>query len=109
MKTTKTSLIIIVFIFLGILDARCQTIAPNNAYGDNQAQVELGVFAIYSGDINQDGFISTDDVALVDADNLAGLFGGYILTDLNGDTFVSTDDVALVDTNNSNGVFVNKP
>ena len=106
MKITKTSLIILVFMFFGIIDANCQT---NNAFGNNQAQVEPGVFAIYSGDINQDGFISTDDVALVDDDNLAGLFGGYILTDLNGDTFVSTDDVGIADTNNSNGVFVNKP
>ena len=63
MKTTKTSLIIIAFIFLGILDANCQTIATNNAFGDNQVQVEPGVFAIYSGDINQDGFISTEDIS----------------------------------------------
>lgn len=106
MKITKTSLILLVFMFFGIINANCQT---NNAYGDNQAQVEPGVFAIYSGDVNQDGFIASDDVVLVDNDNLLSLFGGYFLTDLNGDSFVASDDVVIADDNNINSVFIQKP
>jgi len=106
MKITKAPLIIIVLLFCGIIDANCQT---NNAFGDNQAQVEPGVFAIYSGDVNQDGYISGDDVNAIDADNIAGLFGGYFVTDLNGDAYVAGDDVVLADINNVNGVFIQTP
>ena len=76
----------------------------NPAFGDNQVQVEPGVFAIYTGDVNQDGFIGVDDVTLVDIDNLNGLFG-YYSTDLNGDGFLGVDDVSLVDINNINGIY----
>ena len=108
MKQVKVFLILTALFFFGAYQADCQTSA-NNAFGDNQIQVEPGVFAIYSGDVNQDGFISSDDVVLVDDDNLAGTFGGYFLTDLNGDSFVSSDDVLIVDANNSTGIFVQKP
>lgn len=86
--------------------AKCQT---NNAFGDNQIQVEPGVFAIYAGDVNQDGFIGGDDVDIVDQDNLAGIFGIYTATDITGDGFVGGDDVNIVDVNNLTGIFVQQP
>lgn len=81
----------------------------NKAYGDNLKEVEPGVFAIYSGDVNQDGYIATDDVTTVDNDNLTGASGNYLVTDLNGDTYVGTDDVTLCDNNNLMGIQIQRP
>lgn len=83
--------------------------SPNKAYGDNMKEVEPGVFAIYSGDVNQDGYIATDDVTIVDNDNLVGAAGNYLITDLNGDTYVGTDDVTLCDNNNLMGIQIQRP
>ena len=83
--------------------------SPNKAYGDNMKEVEPGVFAIYSGDVNQDGYIATDDVTIVDNDNLIGASGNYLITDLNGDTYVGTDDVTLCDNNNLSGIQIQRP
>jgi len=81
----------------------------NKAYGDNMKEVEPGVFAIYSGDVNQDGYIATDDVTSVDNDNLVGASGPYLVTDLNGDTYTATDDVTLCDNNNLLGIQIMRP
>ena len=81
----------------------------NKAYGDNMKEVEPGVFAIYSGDVNQDGYIATDDVTNVDNSNLVGASGNYLVNDLNGDTYVGTDDVTLCDNNNLMGIFIQRP
>ncbi len=83
--------------------------SASQAFGDNQIEVAPGVYAIYSGDVNQDGFIGGDDVGVVDNDNLVGLFLDYYVTDLNGDGFVGGDDVGLVDNNNLAGVFAITP
>ena len=72
-------------------------------------EVEPGVFAIYSGDVNQDGYIATDDVTTVDNDNLVGAAGNYLINDLNGDTYVGTDDVTLCDNNNLMGISIQRP
>lgn len=81
----------------------------NKAYGDNMKEVEPGVFAIYSGDVNQDGYIATDDVTNVDNSNLVGASGNYLVNDLNGDTYVGTDDVTLCDNNNLMGISIQRP
>jgi len=83
--------------------------SPNKAYGDNMKEVEPGVFAIYSGDVSQDGYIAVDDVAQIDNDNLVGAFGPYLLNDLNGDTYVGVDDVAMCDNNNLIGIQIQRP
>ena len=108
MKILKLTVFGLFVSFFGLQEAKAQA-NPNNAYGDNQIEVEPGVFALYSGDVNQDGFISSDDAVAVDDDNIAGVFGVYTPTDINGDSFVSSDDAVITDTNNINGVFVQKP
>lgn len=80
----------------------------NKAYGANLVDVN-GVWAMYSGDVNQDGFIGGDDVGIVDNDNLEGIFFVYTNTDINGDLFVGGDDVGVVDNNNLLGVYVLRP
>lgn len=82
--------------------------AQNNAYGDNQKEVEPGVFAIYSGDITQDGFIDILDQSILDND-LSNFASGYVLSDLNGDSFVDILDQAILDNNAFNFVGVVSP
>ena len=78
---------------------------PANVYGGNLFDFLDGNYGIYNGDVNQDCYIATDDVTLVDNDNLLGLSpcGSYV-TDVDGDGYVSTGDVTITDNNNSVGV-----
>lgn len=59
------------------------TTASNKAYGNNMKQVG-SVWVLYSGDINQDGFVDPEDY-----NAFISQFGkdGYISADLNGDTY----------------------
>ena len=82
--------------------------AQNNAYGNNQKEVETGVFAIYSGDINQDAFIDILDQSILDND-LQNFATGYVLSDLNGDSFVDIVDQSILDNNIFNFVGVISP
>ena len=65
-------------------------------------------FAIYSGDINQDGIIDAGDLSLVDNDVFNSV-SGYVNTDVNGDDFVDASDLSIVDNNVFNGVIVRNP
>jgi hypothetical protein len=79
----------------GLNQVQAQT---NNAYGDNQIEVETGVFAIYSGDMNQDGFIDIFDQIQLD-NNLFDGISGYYPSDLNGDGFIDIFDQIILDNN----------
>ncbi len=70
----------------------------NKAYGDNLAFVGNGVYAIYSGDMNQDQFIDPFDYPIYDIDNLS-FMSGYNVSDLNGDGFTDTYDYSFYDKN----------
>ena len=89
----------------------------NNAFGDNMVLVDstsLGggnyqnVFAIYSGDINQDGYIDVFDFPQFDQDNFNQAVG-YFVTDLNGDGYVDVFDFPVFDKNNFNQVSLLRP
>jgi hypothetical protein len=57
-----------------------------------------GYFGLYSGDVNQDGFINEAD--LVQIGFSANQFdGGYITPDLNGDGIVESSDYSMVENN----------
>ena len=88
---------IILFIPL-LFTFSCLFAQTNNAYGDNQKQVEPGVFAIYSGDIDQDGIIDIFDQVILDND-VVSFSGGYIPSDLNGDASVDLFDQVILDNN----------
>ena len=77
--------------------------STNNAYADNQAEVEPGVFAIFSGDINQDGFVDPFDNSILQADILNFAFG-YVDADLNGDGYVDPYDQQIYQKNSLNFV-----
>ena len=77
--------------------------ADTQAYGSNMIEVENGVWAIYSGDINQDEFVDSFDFPSYDFDNL-NFSSGYLATDMNGDGFVDSFDFPIYDSNNINFV-----
>jgi hypothetical protein len=62
-------------------------------------------FAVYSGDVNQDGTVDLTDIVLCFNDANA-FTSGYVNTDLNGDDFVDLTDITIA-YNNSNS-FVSK-
>lgn len=81
---------------------------PNKAFGGNMYEVEPGVWAIYSGDINQDGSVDNSDYSLweIDANNFA--FGNYN-SDLNGDGNVDNSDYSIWEGNSNQFVFTITP
>ena len=91
----KIVLISMMMLMGGLIQAQT---ASNNAYADNQVEVEPGVFAIYSGDINQDGYIDPFDYSILQQDVLSFAFG-YVDSDLNGDGYVDPYDYAIYQKN----------
>lgn len=84
--------------------------ALSNAFGNNLIQIDNSParFAIYSGDVNQDGTIDASDVSDADNDSYNSV-SGYVRTDITGDDFVDADDVSIVDNNAFNSVSVVNP
>lgn len=73
---------------------------PTQAFGANQVEVEIGSWALFCSDINQDGVVDGLDYNDWEADN--NNFGsGYLSTDLNGDGIVDGLDFLLWETNNN--------
>jgi hypothetical protein len=79
------------------------TVDANQAFGSNLKEVEAGVFAMYSGDINQDGAIDAFDYITLDVDIQQGQTG-YFTTDLTGDGAVDSYDYLLQDYNIQGGI-----
>ncbi len=71
---------------------------PSKAYGGNLFQMSDGTWAIFGGDLNQDGVLDTADMSPVDND-AANYTAGYLATDINGDGVVDTADMTIVDNN----------
>lgn len=86
------------------------TTAASQAFGNNLKQTNTSPvrFAIFSGDINQDGTIDASDISDVNNDASNSL-SGYVNTDLNGDDFVDGSDLSIVDNNAFTGVSVITP
>ncbi len=76
------------------------TTDANKAYGDNQMEIAPGIFAIYGGDVNNDGLIDGSDLS--DVQNDSNNFTiGYTVTDVNQDGLVDGSDLSMIQ-NNSN-------
>jgi photosystem II stability/assembly factor-like uncharacterized protein len=78
------------------------TSAQSKAYGNNLKLIN-GKWCIYSGDVNQDGFVNNTDVMIVLNDNISGTTG-YKSTDLNNDLFTEISDLYLIFRNSVAGV-----
>ncbi len=71
------------------------TIAAIKAYGENQIELEPGVFGMYAGDIDQSGSVTIFDRAdVIQALSLGQ--HGYIPEDLDGDGSITIFDRAIV-------------
>jgi hypothetical protein len=82
----------------------------SKAFGNNQIQVDNSPlkFALYSGDVNQDGVIDAADLSLIDVD-ASNFISGYVATDLNGDDFTDATDLSIADNNAANFITIIRP
>ncbi|MEP7164707.1 MAG: LamG-like jellyroll fold domain-containing protein, partial [Ferruginibacter sp.] len=78
----------------------------NKAFGNNQVEVEPGVWAMFTGDLNQDDYVDGNDFPFYDSQSAsAGLFDvTYTIADMNGDGYVDGNDFPVFDNNSSNSV-----
>ena len=79
-----------------------------NVYGSNQVEVDAGVWAFYTGDVNHDDNVDLLDIGVVETDVDQFLFG-YYATDINGDGNVDLLDVPAVENNVNAFVFAEHP
>jgi len=84
------------------------TIGSDQAFGDNEVEIEPGIWALYQGDINQDGSIDVFDYLVMDPDIQNGTFG-YVSTDLNGDGSVDIFDYLVFEQHIQNGITAYTP
>jgi len=80
----------------------------SQALGNNMKQYNDGVFAIWGGDVTQDGLVDGSDLAAVDNASIS-ILAGYNTEDCNGDGLVDGSDMALIDNNSLAIVQVIKP
>lgn len=85
-------------------------LSNGQVYGANEKQVDQTsiTYAIFSGDINQDGNIDISDVVGIynDAQNFVA---GYVKTDVTGDDYVDISDLTLAYNNSINFVGMIRP
>lgn len=76
------------------------TVSADSAYGSNQIQVEDVPlrFAMYGGDVNQEGNVDAADLSEIDDDAFAFAVG-YLNTDVTGDNAVDAADLTIADNN----------
>ncbi|MBI5727930.1 MAG: hypothetical protein HY965_08770, partial [Ignavibacteriales bacterium] len=79
----------------------------SKAYGNNMVKKGLK-WCLYSGDINQDGYVDFSDLTLIDNDAY-NFTSGYVQTDLNGDNYVDFTDLTICDNNAYNFIGTIKP
>lgn len=84
------------------------TTSSSQAYGNNLKRKGTK-YCIFTGDINQSGFIDGSDAIRVHSDSQIFLTGFHLISDLNGDNIVDGTDYSLVDNNAFNFVGVVKP
>lgn len=92
-------------------DAFTQSVTYNfktdiaSAYGNNMIQVDSSPirYALYGGDVNQDGIVDGTDGILIDND-ASNFATGYLSTDLNGDEVIDGSDAVIADNNAANFV-----
>jgi hypothetical protein len=69
----------------------------SQAYGDNLKEFS-GNWAIWAGDVNQDGIVDTGDMNPVENAS-TNIVMGYVAEDVNGDGIVDTGDMNIVENN----------
>lgn len=82
--------------------------AASKAYGNNMIQVQNGVWALYTGELNYDGNIDLLDNAILE-NSIFNFDYGYIETDINGDGNVDLLDSPMPDDNINNFIYAIHP
>ncbi len=79
--------------------------SASQAFGNNVKQVDASPvrYAIYSGDVNQDGAVDAADLSLIDNSSF-NFVTGYVTPDVNGDETVDATDASIGDNNAFNFV-----
>jgi hypothetical protein len=77
------------------------------AYGNNMV-LKAGKWCLFSGDVNHDGFINTEDLLSIFINNINGITG-YVDTDLNNDMFTEIEDMNIIFKNNIGGIERKRP
>lgn len=79
------------------------------AYGSNMFEVEPGVWAMFTGDLDRDGYVTPFDFPLYELDNFNLVGEVYVNTDMDGDGYVTPFDFPIYELNNFNLVGVLNP
>ncbi len=79
--------------------------ALTSAYGSNMAKVDSSPlrYAMYGGDVNQDGNVGALDVSAIDND-VFNFVSGYVVSDVTGNNVTDASDLAIADNNAFNFV-----
>jgi hypothetical protein len=73
---------------------------PSRVFGENLILINPGgYYAIYGGDVNQNGLVESFDMTPID--NLSSTFGYGFNVDVNSDGSIDSRDMTIVDNNNS--------
>jgi hypothetical protein len=84
------------------------SLSSAQAYGNNMIEVDPGVWAIYTGDLNADENIDLLDASLLET-SISNFEFGYVSPDLNGDGNVDLLDSPALETNANNFIFAIYP
>ena len=84
------------------------TTADSQAYGNN-LKLKGNEFCLFSGDVNQNGFIDLDDVIRINNEATNFTVGNYLPEDLTGNGIVDLEDVTICYNNSVEFVSVIRP
>lgn len=84
------------------------TTGAATAYGSNLANLGDGNFALWSGDLDQNGQINLTDLTAEES-GVQGFSVGYVLFDLTGDRMTDASDYSLLENNAVPGKSVLRP
>ena len=80
----------------------------NDGFNDPMKSVSGGKYALYAGDVNQDGSIDVFDSQITE-NGTTGLFFGYDSSDSNGDGLIDLFDLQLIENNGTLLIFTSRP
>jgi hypothetical protein len=77
----------------------------SRAFGENLREILPGTYALYGGDVNQDGIVDSGD--MISTDNSSSTFAmGYLPEDITGDGLVDSSDMIVI--GNNSALFISK-
>jgi len=84
------------------------TSSKSQAYGNNLKLIGLK-YAMYSGDVNRDGFINLTDLVEIYNNSVEFVTGYYLTNDLNADSVIDLTDITICYNNSINFIQIVKP